>query len=293
MPPAQPPRTADVNAGRTVRLHRMLHRYGAGNGRALFIPYDHGLEHGPRDFADNPDAADPSFALKLAIEGGANGIVLHIGAAQQFFWEYAGEVPLILKINGKTEIPPDDGAFSPANATVEEAVRLGADAVGYTLYVGSPRQEDDLAQLRQIRVDAHRFGMPLIIWSYPRGSAIAAKGGRDSFYAVDYAARAAAELGADVVKLNWPQPGPQPGAPQPYQGERSEPEMLRALMRSAGRSLVLISGGAKTGDEELLSKTAVAVAAGATGMIVGRNLLQRTRAESLALMARLHEVLAG
>ena len=100
------------------------------------------------------------------------------------------------------------------NATVEEAVRLGADAVGYTLYVGSPAQERDFAQYLRVREDAERFGMPLIVWSYPRGAAIDAKGGRDSFYAVDYAARTASELGADMVKVNFPQPGKQSGVPE-------------------------------------------------------------------------------
>ncbi len=97
--------------------------------------------------------------------------------------------------------------LSPVNATVEEAVRLGADAVGYTLYVGSPAQERDFAQYLRVREDTERFGMPLIVWFYPRGAAIKAKGGRDSFYAVDHAARTASELGADLVKVNFPQSG--------------------------------------------------------------------------------------
>src|SRR6185312_5793723 len=103
----------------------------------------------------------------------------------------------------KTEIPSDAHALSPVNATVEEAVRLGADAVGYTLYVGTPAQEADFGQLRRVREDAVRYGMPLIVWAYPRGAAVEAKGGKDSFYAVDYAARTAAELGADMVKVNF------------------------------------------------------------------------------------------
>jgi class I fructose-bisphosphate aldolase len=107
----------------------------------------------------------------------------------------------VLKLNGKTEIPPDKAPISPCVATVEDAVHLGADAVGYTLYVGSPLQAEDFAQFRTVREDAERYGMPIIAWSYPRGEAIEAKGGRDSLYAVDYAARVACELGADIVKL--------------------------------------------------------------------------------------------
>ena len=122
----------------------------------------------------------------------------------------------MLKLNGKTDIPSAIDPLSPANATVEDAVRLGADAVGYTLYLGTPAQEHDFAQYRQVRADALRFGMPLIVWSYPRGSAVDAKGGKDSFYAVDYAARAASELGADMVKVNFPHPEKQSGAAEPY-----------------------------------------------------------------------------
>jgi DhnA family fructose-bisphosphate aldolase class Ia len=117
---------------------------------------------------------------------------------------YAGRVPLVLKLNGKTEIPSDDEALSPLNASVEDAVRLGADAVGYTLYVGSPAQERDFDQLSRVRQDATRFGMPLIVWSYPRGKFVNAKGGQLTSWAIEYAARTAQELGADVVKVNLP-----------------------------------------------------------------------------------------
>src|SRR4029077_185828 len=130
---------------------------------------------------------------------------------------------------------------SPVNATVEEAVRLGADAVGYTLYVGTPGQERDCATCLRVRADAERFGMPLIVWSYPRGAAIDAKGGKDSFYAVDYAARTASELGADVVKLNFPHPEKNLRVPGDYTGDFSSQEAIDAVVRSANRSPVLIS----------------------------------------------------
>ena len=195
-----------LSAGKKARLHRILYQYGQRNGTALFLPYDQGLEHGPRDFFENPAASDPAYIIRLALEGGFNGIAIQIGLAEKFYWNYAGEIPLVLKLNGKTDIPSADAPLSPVNATVADAVRLGADAVGYTLYVGTELQDRDFEQYRQVRAEARRLGMPLIVWSYPRGSAIDAKGGKDSFYAVDYAARTASELGADVVKVNFPQP---------------------------------------------------------------------------------------
>src|SRR5689334_21516895 len=134
-------RDLGLSTGKKARLHRILYQHGLGNGTALFLPYDQGLEHGPRDFFANPAAGDPRYIIKLALEGDFNGIAIQIGLAEKFYWDYAGEVPLVLKLNDKTDIPPDGEALSPLNGTVEEAVRLGADAVGYTMYVGSPAQE--------------------------------------------------------------------------------------------------------------------------------------------------------
>ena len=282
---------AGLNTGKKARLYRILHQYGLRNGTALFLPYDQGLEHGPRDFFANPDASDPRYIIKLAISGGFNGIVTQIGLAEKFYWDYAGEIPLVLKLNGKTDIPPDDAALSPLHGTVEDAVRLGADAVGYTLYVGSPAEAQDFAQLRQVRTDAQRLGMPLIVWAYPRGSAIESKGGKDSFYAVDYAARTASELGADIVKVNFPHPEKRSGVKNAYDKEFSSQDAIDAVVRSANRTLLLVSGGAKAGDEAMLEKARQSMAAGATGLIFGRNVWQRPLDDSQRFIEQLQEIL--
>ncbi|GAA0815691.1 class I fructose-bisphosphate aldolase [Spirilliplanes yamanashiensis] len=281
-----------LNTGKKTRLHRILYRHGLGNGTALFLPYDQGLEHGPRDFFANPDAASPRYIIRLALEGGFNGIAIQIGLAEKFYWDYAGEVPLILKLNGKTEIPSDAEALSPLHATVADAVRLGADAVGYTLYVGTPAQERDFAQLQAVRRDAQRLGMPLIVWAYPRGAAIAAKGGKDSFYAVHYAARTAGELGADMVKVNFPHPEKRTAVPAPYDREYSTGNAVEQVVRAANRTLLLISGGAKAGDDAMIEKASESMAGGATGLIFGRNVWQRPWPESLRFVTRLRDVLA-
>jgi class I fructose-bisphosphate aldolase len=281
-----------LSTGKKARLHRVLNEHGLGNGTALFLPYDQGLEHGPRDFFANPAASDPKYILKLALEGGFNGVVLQIGLAEKFFWDYAGEVPLVLKLNGKTDIPPDDAPLSPVNASVEEAVRLGADAVGYTLYVGTPAQEADFTALRSVREDAARFGMPLIVWAYPRGPAIEAKGGKTSFYAVDYAARTASELGADIVKVNFPQPSLRGAVKAEYDREFTSQQAIDAVVRSANRTMVLVSGGERAGDDEMIEKARRSMDAGALGLIFGRNVWQREHEESLRFAARLREILA-
>ncbi|MEK7386961.1 MAG: fructose-bisphosphate aldolase, partial [candidate division NC10 bacterium] len=195
-----------------------------------------------------------------------------------------------LKINGKTEIPPDDEAFSPCNATVEDAVRLGADAVGYTSYIGSSRQDDDFIQFGKVRRDAERAGMPLIMWAYPRGKYMEAKGGRDSLYAVDYAARIAQELGADVVKVNYPKVDEEKRAqyPKEYRDLKfSKLEMLERIVASAGRTLTLMSGGSKRSDEELFEDVRVALEAGVTGFIFGRNMWQRRFGEALEVAGKI------
>jgi fructose-bisphosphate aldolase, class I len=290
------PTLADLNlsTGKRARLHRLLYKYGPANGTLMMLPIDQGLEHGPRDFFPNPAAKDPSFQLRLAKEGGFSGIVFQIGLAEKYMNDYAGQVPLVLKLNGKTEIPSDKQPISPCIATVEDAVRLGADAVGYTLYVGSPLQADDFGQFREVREDAERYGMPIIVWAYPRGEAIDAKGGRDSLYAVDYAARVANELGADIVKVNVPKidPDKDVAAPKPYNTLHvSREEAVRMVVESAGRTLVLFSGGEMQGDEDVIEKARIAMVGGATGVIFGRNVWQRPYDEALKLSAQISDML--
>ena len=280
----------DLAAGKKARLYRLLYKYGPGNGRLMILPIDQGLEHGPRDFFINPESLNPEFQLRLALEGGFSAIAFQVGLAEKYLRAFAGKVPLILKINGKTEIPPDDEAFSPCHATVEDAIRLGADAVGYTSYIGSPRQDDDFVQFGRVRREAERAGMPLILWAYPRGKHMEAKGGRDSLYAVDYAARVAQELGADVVKVNFPKVDEEkrPQYPKEYRDLKlSKREMLEKVVASAGRTLTLMSGGSKRSDEQLLDDVKVALEAGVTGFIFGRNMWQRRFGEALEVAGKI------
>jgi len=274
----------DLPVGKKTRLSRLLYRYGPRNGRLMVLPIDQGLEHGPRDFFVNPESLNPEFQLRLALEGEFSAIAFQIGLAEKYLRLFAGKVPLILKLNGKTEIPPDDEAFSPCHASVADAVRLGADAVGYTCYVGSPRQDDDFIQFGNVRREAERAGMPVIMWAYPRGRFIEQKGGRDSFYAVDYAARLAQELGADVVKVNYPKVDEEKRAQYPKEYRElklSKREMLEQIVASAGRTLTLMSGGSKRSDEALFDDVRVALEAGVTGFIFGRNMWQRRFRDAL------------
>jgi class I fructose-bisphosphate aldolase len=280
--------------GKRARLHRMLYEHGPGNGTILALPTDQGLEHGPVDFLPNPASENPEFQIRMAIDGGFSAVAFHYGIAARYLPPYAGRVPLILKINGKTDIPPADRAFSGLTARVEDAVRLGADAVGYTLYVGSPRQDEDFNQLTAVRAECDRYGVPLFVWSYPRGEAIERKGGRDSLFAVDYAARVAAELGSDVIKLNVPvfDQKARESSPRPYNEMVLEYRAaVEKVVRSAGQAFVLFSGGSKVSDADLLDKTRLVMEAGATGLIFGRNMWQRPMAEALRLTEEIKRVM--
>ncbi len=295
----------DLNLGKRTRLHRLLYEHGNRNGTLRLLPYDQGLEHGPVDFFSNPASKDPEYVLKLAKEGEYSGVVFHVGLAKKYMKEYSGSVPLVLKLNGKTTVPSDAQAFSPLTGTVEDAVALGADAVGYTLYAGSPAQDRDIAQLCHVRSECDKYGMPLIVWSYPRGDAFASKGGNDSLYAVDYAARVANELGADIVKVNIPKKV-KPEKMEAYQKlcskdddykkyleleNDSDENRMRRVVDSAGKTMVLISGGEKAGDEEMLRRMDFIMKAGVTGVIFGRNMWQREYKDALALAKKFREMM--
>jgi class I fructose-bisphosphate aldolase len=279
--------------GKRVRLWRLLHGSGPGNGTLLILPLDQGLEHGPGDFFPNPPALATDFQFRLALEGSYSAIALGIGLAEKYLGAYCGRVPLILKLNGKTNIPEDDEPTSPLLASVEDAVRLGADAVGYTLYVGSPRQHQEIRQFADVRRDCERLGMPLMMWAYPRGRAIEAKGGKGTLYAADYAARVAEELGADVVKLHEPEPGNQ-RCPEPYRSLRETAEArTRRVVRSAGKVAVLFSGGERNEDDAaVLRKVRFYMDCGAAGVMFGRNMWLRPFDHALALTRSVHRILS-
>jgi len=283
-----------LSLGKRVRLHRLMYEHGPGNGHMMLLPIDQGMEHGPVDFFPNPPSANPEFQFNLAKEVNFSGIALHLGLAEKYATKYAGRVPIVLKINGKTHIPSDSHALSPMTASVEDAVRIGADAIGYTLYVGSPSQVADFTQFRKVKADADRYGMPVIIWAYPRGEAIEKKGGRNSLYAVDYAARLAAELGADVVKLNVPMDDPKKKSQQPPPYDKLDlnyEDSVRKVVESAGKTLVLFSGGSKISDDDLISRAKTCIDVGANGLIFGRNLWQREWDEAVKISKRLRELL--
>lgn len=283
-----------VSPGKKARLYDMLYNHGPGKGTLMFLPIDQGIEHGPRDFFPNPASKDPDYEFALAAGAAYSGIACQIGFANKYWPDWAGQVPLLLKVNGKTDIPSSAEAFSACNASVEDGVRLGATAIGYTLYVGSPRQDEDLKQLGEVRADCEKYGLPLVVWSYPRGSAVDAKGGANGFYAIDYASRMAMEMGADIVKINMPKVDldTDADAPAPYNKMKvDQQEAIRQCVESAGRSLVVLSGGSKISDQQVLDQTKMVMKAGGSGVIYGRNIWQRKPGAAKKMVTAISDVL--
>ncbi len=271
-----------------VRLQCLFQTYG----KTIILPYDQGLEHGPRDFFNARYAENPLHIIDIAKKGRYNAVALHIGNARRYFKDMYNQVPLVLKVNGKTEIPSDEDPLSPITATIDEALQLSATAVGYTLYIGSSRQDEDFEQFTYVREEAHKAGLPVIVWSYPRGREVNDKGGKNSLYAVEYAARVASELGADVIKVNVPNLQKNSSIPAPYRDfETDLPEAVRRIIGAAAGVPVIFAGGEMVSDEDLLDKASLCISAGGSGFIFGRNIWQRPIDQALDITRKLREVI--
>lgn len=273
----------DLGLGKRIRLQRLL---GAqvGDGVAVLLDAGVGLEHGPRA------APDVGAALRIAQAGGCAAAMLQVGMAERHFRQVAGVLGLVLRLNGKTDIPPDDEALAPLNATVEDAVRLGADAVCYTLYAGSPAQFEDLTQLSQVRQDCRRYGMPLVVQAAPRGAAIERKGGSRSQYALECGARVASEAGADLVLIAPPSASAQRDGqqPKPYNTLHLEPsEALQQVIGAASGAPVVIAVEEVEDQDAVLSQAAAAHQAGAAGVSLAAGLF--AGADAAARLGELRE----
>jgi len=222
-------------------------------GKILILAMDQGMEHGPRDFNDKN--INPEYVCDIACKGGFTGFAIQKGIAKHYKENYSGKVPLILKLNGRTSIVPKDEIYSSQIASVKEAAALGADAVGYTIYVGSPREADMFRDFGRIQEEADDYGLPTVVWAYPRGKHVPDE---KSVEMVSYAARVALELGADVVKINYP----------------GSVEGMKKVVAAAGRTKVISAGGSKQPDAEFLAKVKDIVAGNGSGLAVGRNVWQ-------------------
>ncbi|MEK6872231.1 MAG: fructose-bisphosphate aldolase [Nanoarchaeota archaeon] len=244
-------------------IQRLLRR-----GKALFLAYDQGLEHGPADF--NTKNVDPRFIIDLARRGKCTGIIFQKGLAEKYQIEIKKScVPLIIKLNGKTNLVKSE-PYSPQLCSVKEAIKLGAVAVGYTIYFGSEYEKRMMEEFEKIEKEAHDAGLAVILWAYPRGKSVARK---NKAALMAYAARAGLELGADFVKLY-------------FNGKEKD---LAWAVKNAGRSRVIVAGGHKETEKKLYARTREVIKAGCSGVAIGRNIWQAKK--PLQILGNLRKII--
>lgn len=222
-------------------------------GKAFFLAYDQGLEHGPTDF--NEENVNPANILKLADSGFFTGVILQKGIAEKYFFGQDYKVPLIVKLNGKTNLVKDEDPYSPLICTIKEALSYGAKAVGYTIYVGSEFETKMTEEFGKLEQEAEEAGIPIIAWMYPRGKNVPDE---NDPKLIAYAARVGLELGADIVKVK-------------YTGDIAS---FKWVVQSAGKTKVVVMGGSKEPEAVFLEKAKTVMEAGAIGLAVGRNVWQ-------------------
>jgi class I fructose-bisphosphate aldolase len=289
------------NPGVLTNLARMMNqgRMG-GSGKLVILPVDQGFEHGPaRSFAKNPDGYDPAYHMELAIEAGCNAYAAPLGALELAARDYAGEVPLILKINNSDTLWSSKSPISALTSSVEDALRLGCAGIGFTIYPGSPDRKVMYEEIAHAAREAKKAGLVVVIWSYPRGEQLS-KDGETAVDVVAYAAHIAAQLGAHIVKVKPPTPHlEQAAAAKVYQEMNirvgSLSERARHVVQSTfgGRRIVIFSGGEAKGTEEVLNEVKQLAEGGAFGSIMGRNAFQRPRKEAVKLLQNVMDIFVG
>ncbi len=287
---------ASDNPGVKANLARMMNTGRlAGTGRFVILPVDQGFEHGPeRSFAPNPPAYDPRYHVELAIDAGCNAYAAPLGFIEAIASDYAGEIPLILKLNNSDTLSKVEPC-SAVTGSVEDALRLGCAAIGYTIYPGSDDRNLIYEDLRELILEAKSAGLPTIVWAYPRGAGLA-KEGEQAADVTAYAAHVACQLGAHIVKVKPPKANTYvPEAVKVYEKYNLPTATLKdriaEVVRAAfnGRRIVIFSGGEAKGTEDVLKEVAEIAAGGGFGSIMGRNAFQRPKKEAIEL---LHAVMA-
>ncbi|MBM4334497.1 MAG: class I fructose-bisphosphate aldolase [Deltaproteobacteria bacterium] len=284
------------NAGTKANLARMLnHGRLAGTGKMVILPVDQGFEHGPaRSFAPNPAGYDPRYHFELAIDAGCNAYAAPLGFLEAGAAEFAGDVPMILKLNNSESLAKGGEPLPAITGSVDEALRLGCAAIGFTIYPGSGEAKTMYRQIAELTEEAKRKGLAVVVWSYPRGSSLS-KEGETAIDVAAYAAQIACQLGAHVVKVKPPSAHiEQAEAKKVYEKEKipvaTLAERVRHVVQSAfgGRRIVIFSGGPAKGKQEILDEIRGLADGGAFGSIMGRNSFQRPKTEAIEL---LHEVM--
>jgi len=287
--------------GTLTNLSRMLSAGTlGGTGKMVILPVDQGFEHGPaRSFARNPAGYDPRYHFQLAIESGCNAYAAPLGFLEAGAREFAGQIPLILKLNNHDVLYEEKDPEQAITGSVRDALRLGCVGIGYTIYPGSSARVEMYSKLRELGEEAKANGLVLVVWSYPRGSGLS-KEGETGIDVTAYAAHIAAQLGAHIVKVKLPAAHlEQSAAKKVYEAEKvpvgTLAERVRHVVQStfAGRRVVIFSGGPAVGDDQVFDEVRAIRDGGGFGSIIGRNSFQRKNPEALKFLATVMAIYNG
>jgi class I fructose-bisphosphate aldolase len=280
------------NPGTKANLFRMLdHGQLKGTGKLVILPVDQGFEHGPaRTYGPNPPSYDPDYHFQLAIESGCSAYAAPLGQMEQSVDKFAGQIPLILKVNNSDTLAKIDQPCSAVTSSVEDALRLGCGAIGFTIYPGSGQRNTMYEELREITLEAKRNGLVVVTWAYPRGAGIS-KEGETAVDIAAYAAQIAGQLGAHIIKIKPPTAHIEQAEAKKVFEKYAIPvatmaDRVRHCVQSAfnGKRIVIFSGGETRDTASLLEDVKGMAAGGAFGAIMGRNAFQRPKPEALKLL---------
>jgi len=289
------------NPGTLTNLARLLnHGKLGGTGKLVILPVDQGFEHGPaRSFAVTPPGYDPRYHCELAVASGCNAYAAPLGAIEAAAREFAGEIPLILKINNHDVLMDEKDPLSAITSGVDEALRLGCVAIGFTIYPGSAHRVEMYQQLREATAKAKEAGLAVVVWSYPRGSGLS-KDGETALDVCGYAAQIAAQLGAHIIKVKLPSAHlEQDAARKVYEKEKVPAATLAERVRHivqcafAGRRIVIFSGGAMVSDDAVFQEVTAIRDGGGFGSIIGRNSFQRKHDKALEFLGNIMQIYAS
>lgn len=290
------------NAGVKTKLAGMLMQGKlAGTGKMIILPVDQGFEHGPaRSFAPNPAAYDPHYHFQLAIDAGLNAYAAPLGMLSAGADTFAGQIPTILKMNSANSLSSLDSGDQAVTASVDDALRLGCSAIGFTIYPGSDNCYAMMEELRALSEEARNKGLAVVLWSYARGGKVTNPEGETGFDTIAYSAHMAALLGAHIIKVKLPTDYLDlPAAKKVYEAENVPASTLAQRVEHVvqscfnGRRIVVFSGGGKKGDDSLFDDCRAIRDGGGNGSIIGRNSFQRSREDALELLANMVEIYQG
>jgi fructose-bisphosphate aldolase, class I len=289
------------NPGTRANLYRMLTagRLG-GSGKLVMLPVDQGFEHGPaRSFAPNPAGYDPRYHFQLALDAGCNAYAAPLGFIEGGASEYAGQIPLILKVNNSDSLYSGPDPCPAVTAGVADALRLGCAAIGFTIYPGSAQRNTMYEELRELALQAKAAGLVVVVWSYPRGSGLS-KAGETAVDVAAYAAQIAAQLGAHIIKVKPPSEHIEQEAARKAFEKAHIPiatltDRVRHVVQGAfaGRRIVIFSGGETATTEAVLQVNREIAAGGGFGTIMGRNSFQRPHDEAVKLLQDVMDIYAA